>query len=316
MYRALRVVLSVATVVNGFRVARKNKVSSDSVQVRAEAEVGALAEVDQLFTFGCPKVSTPALRNPRTSDGCFRGSRVVNEQKILLLNNVDIFVGILNPTLYKHVYMPAVYLNNKGGVTEYSCKEAQNAPIWDTWNILLHPWWTYISRASEVPYLYDAAAVSLEHSYYRNTKWAAGNVSAMGWGMVAATQVNNDKAYLVQNPRTKRCLLSFSGTDDVENIVDDLKVIRVSFCGLEQKVHLGFKEALNKIVNSSRFKKEVNDNLGHCSAVDVVGHSLGGALAALFTACSGNYLQSWQEGYDEHKHMVWLKKETKVLPYL
>lgn len=82
------------------------------------------------------------------------------------------------------------------------------------------------------------------------------------------------------------CVLAFSGTDNVQDWQDNLNAASAGFCGFE-KVHAGFAARAREFMDGS-MAKETQEYLDkNCDgAATVVGHSLGGAIAALTAACA------------------------------
>merc|ERR1712107_136936 len=102
-----------------------------------------------------------------------------------------------------------------------------------------------------------------------------------------------------------KCVLSFEGSnmETGGGITNDLgRFVGVGYwfwrstdwCGL--RVHRGIKDELFNIVYSDGYQATIKPALQTCNEVIVVGHSLGGALADVFTGCanSGN---TWHKHY-------------------
>lgn len=306
-----------------------------SFRVKPKKQASGGAEgtgVGSLWTFGCPHVSAPALTNPQRADGCFDGFRVVNIDYEPITNDQDLVTMLLNPTNYRHVKQATVKLIAEDffGLIQYppllyECgvePDGFYAP-----SLQEHFQDGYRQRASivsnsQVPNLAKVANLSLLNSYNNNVAEVANDVRSQGWGLVDSAVIGSsniilgrEPSHLMQDPGSLRCLLTFEGSDDVVDFIDDVRVIRVPFCGLQQTVHSGFKSVVMEMVGSSEFQTKIKPQLQFCDKVDVMGHSLGGATAALFAACASNPLQPGDEGYDEYQRFAWTPATPKKLNY-
>merc|ERR1719343_179337 len=303
--------------------------SSFRVKSKKQGSGGEGTGVGALWTFGCPHVSAPALLNPQRADGCFDGYRVVNIDYEPISDDMDAVTMLLNPTNYRHVKQGTVKLIAEEwfGLGEYpplvyQCgweEDGSFAP-----SVQEHFQNGYLQRASivpdsQVPNLARVANLSLMNSYNNNVGEVANNVRSQGWGLVDSAVISTgflifggtEPSHLMQDPASLRCLLTFEGSDDAKDFIDDARVIRVPFCGLQQTVHSGFKAVVLEMVGSSEFQTKIRPQLQFCNKVDVMGHSLGGATAALFAACASNPLQPGDEGYDEYQLFSWAPATPK-----
>lgn len=309
------------------QVATSDAHDAPKAQSRTESSGGEGTGVGGLYTYGCPHVSSPALTNPQRADGCFDGYRVVNED-YGPINTRDMVTMLLNPTRYEHVRQKTVKLIEpdffgliKHDPLVYGCGwEETNFYIP---NLLEHPWWDYAWRAEEVseaqvPGLKTVSDLTVFDSYNKNSTKVANNVRALGWGLVDSAIIGSgflilgtEPSHLIQDPVSLRCILTFEGSDDVVDFIEDVRVIRTSFCGLAQKVHSGFKSVVMEMVGSYAFQTKIRPQLPFCNKVDVMGHSLGGATASLFAACASNPLQPGDEGYEEYQMFGWTPATPK-----
>jgi len=309
MFGILFILLSIAQV-HAVRVKRRgNKTQS------------GLGYVDRLYTYGAPKVSSPALSNPLAADGCFPGWRIVNKNNkwYELQDNVDLVPTLLGQvTGYSHVLMPSQFLDQNGVSTNHFC--GWENPDWRFPNLILHFWWYYVSRSEPNPDagVRTAAVIGLDNSYDSDENRVASKVGAYGWNVVSMikTGLSKEVVHLMQNPRTNACILTFKGSDTIEDFVNDIVVVTDSFCGLKERVHRGFKWELMNTVQDDAFQTTLRPLLGQCSKLEVLGHSLGGATASLFTACLHNRVPRGEIGYDDYRWISFTRQRSRMLPAL
>jgi len=113
---------------------------------------------------------------------------------------------------------------------------------------------------------------------------------------------SQDFVGIYKQPTTRECALVFAGTDDMANAKSDMDAFNQDWCGLKG-VHRGWALAVTRFLQSRSFDSwnEYLADQSQCSKVYVVGHSMGAAMAELFTAC-----QARQEaGLYEGDKMLW-----------
>jgi len=278
--------------------------------------------VKNLYTFGAPQTGGPALADPLSGDGCFPGLRLVNKESTWLLTKVDIVPPLLKSSVYAHTKADIGFLYGGNRLDTKSCGWWGLTP--ETPSLALHNIDLYVSRtAARYPHLRDMANVALASSYNDNEKSVAELVRAQGYGLVASavcercrTTDEDEVSHLIQNPRTLDCWLTFEGSDNSNDWINNLKLFRTPFCGLEQQVHTGFRNATMAMVLEPNFQEKVRPKIGHCKSVEVLGHSLGGSIAGLFTACAHSKVRPGARGYDEFEKIYFEKKETKLMDFL
>jgi len=243
--------------------------------------------------------------------------RLVNKEETWLLHKVDIVPPLLKATVYHHTKAAIGFLYNGDRLTSRSC--GWRGYTLETVSTDLHQMPMYIDRTAEkYPHLRDMARVALASSYDTNEKRVADFVRARGYGLVASAVCTkfDEVSHLIQNPRTLDCWLTFEGSDNTNDWLENLKLFRADFCGLEQGVHTGFKNSAMAMVKETSFQTDVRPKLGHCRSVEVLGHSLGGSIASLFSACAHSRVQPGQKGHDEFQLYNFNKKETKLMDFL
>jgi len=265
----------------------------------------SVGRVSHLYSFGAPHPSGPMLT--RKNGGCFAGFRVIAFEHDLFVDDEDSVPTLLVP--FKDYYHP--------NVETLVVIDGTSDPHKGTWSCglnprrftnpspSLHSASVYLKLMGKMPKEFarakEAAAIGLAISY-ESASEAKRVVEAQDWNMIGTASVGEDVSYLVQDPRTLRCLLTFEGSDSWDDFKTDAKVKRVPFCGLPQQVHLGFRDELRRIIGSGGWQNNIRPHLGRCASVDVTGHSLGGAVATLFAACV-----DYKNGSDDYKNMSWTK---------
>ena len=67
--------------------------------------------------------------------------------------------------------------------------------------------------------------------------------------------------------------------------------------------HWGFKYHLLRLVSSHEFQENIRPKLKQCNTIDAVGHSLGGAMATLFSMCIHNAPKQGEAGFRDYAYM-------------
>jgi len=275
-------------------------------------------KVKNLYTFGAPMMAAPALADPLSPDGCFPGLRLVTKEERKGVHKVDIVPPCLKGSRYAHTRAEIgfLYINNDR-LDRKSCGWVGHH--FEGISIPLHALGLYVSQTIvKYPHLGDMAAVALASSQNSNEKQVADFVRSKGYGLIASARCTrlDEVAHLIQDPRTLDCWLTFEGSDSANDWLQNLKVFRTDFCGLEQFVHTGFKNSTMAMVLEPTFQNNLRPKLGHCRNVEVLGHSLGGAISGLFTACAHSKVQQNEKGYGEFQHIYFDKKDTKLMDFL
>merc|ERR1719330_478509 len=180
---------------------------------------------------------------------------------------------------------PTVRLDNNSQRYDYACGVEGPRPLIPS--VSLHLQSEYESRAD----LLDGEARMLTKYFltasYRPAREAANYISPSGWKLVGSSEWDAKETHLMQHPSSKECVLSFQGTtsERVLDWWDNIRFYDVDFCGLRDKVHGGFRDQLRAILDTSSFKNNIQNKLPKCKKLTVVGHSLGGAIAALYSYC-------------------------------
>lgn len=330
-------ILLAATSVSALRQRRSRALvsyayKSNFMENASSSSEGEGTGVGSLYTYGSPMVAEePGLSNPARADGCFPGFRIVNQREGVTIDDIDLVAWLLRGTRYRHTKMATLKLfENRLGQR----KPSETFPCgWEQGGGLIpslpeHFIWVYSRRGrdtpnNEVPGLSVLTSVGYDISYNTRVEQVAEEVRSKGWGLVNSAVtgfgwliVGQQVSHLVQEPTTLRCLLTFEGSDSLVDFIQDVRVVRKPFCGLAQNVHSGFISVIKGMVGSSDFQTKIRPQLQYCNKVDVLGHSLGGASASLFAACSSNPLAPGSPGYDEYEMFSWTPATPRRLDYL
>jgi len=274
--------------------------------------------VDWLYTFGAPGVSKIPLQHATTRDGVFPGIRTWRgENDTYLRWTVDIvpvaarLAGMVHPLIVaeeiKSGEMP-VRFPVDDNVAKLPKPSSETA-------VSLHDPGQYARIVDEAgcPTWSALSTIGNEISYAQTVSEARQMAAKVGW-QVIGDGANKDedifitqRSYLLQNPETLECVVTFEGTSNPSDWLANLKFFPVSFCGYGS-VHSGFVKQLRDIVRHESWQLGVRTNLGRCSAVYATGHSLGGALASLFTACMSKMKFQHTPGYEDLGYLSWRRK--------
>jgi hypothetical protein len=231
-----------------------------------------------LYTFGAPKISNIPLD---LGGHCIPGTRFINE--IFSTdggeNTKDLvtWVGISS----KHPKMDAVRLGQDGKTIPEKCGWERTEDV-DV-SVKLHNSSLYSQRISAISSeLASVAHVALDNSYVVDV---AANVKKVGWGLVGTALRDVDRvSHLMQDPSTLGCMLTFEGTHRAEDWLFNFDIIRGEFCG-GWSVHSGFRDILRNMTSTDGWQQNIKPHLSKCRELKVVGHSLGAAMATLFSVC-------------------------------
>uniref|UniRef100_A0A7S2N8E5 Ricin B lectin domain-containing protein n=1 Tax=Zooxanthella nutricula TaxID=1333877 RepID=A0A7S2N8E5_9DINO len=164
--------------------------------------------------------------------------------------------------------------------------------------------WRMLARANAITATGAAAGVlgmgaSSSHKFVTGSEaaevWWTGNDFTDGFG---------DHTLLLQHPETLECAMVFegSGLQDTKDWLANMNFWSTEFCAFGP-AHRGFRAKLLRMVGGVDYRQGVHRAARSCSSVTVVGHSLGGAQADLFSACANNFMSKAQEGFIEHRFM-------------
>jgi len=291
------------------------------------------AMVDQLYTFGAPGSARPGFVNAHATDGCFPGVRVWNymvdrglfgrEREVV--DQVVPLAGLLG---YRHPKMGGAGLHLNESRAEFAeCSEALMNEPRGGGSTELHEVSEYISQVKMInDMVLNMTRLGTEFSYggVGDVEFVAEAVKEMGWRLVGqgyddgsgnlagGGQVSN----LFQRPSTLECILTFQGSSSAGDWIANLDAVAREFCGRSERAHGGFRNHLRRITRNPSWQSEVRPHLGKCGKVYVAGHSLGGAMAELFTACAANPPAAGEEASEDYSFISWVKEEPTQLPYL
>lgn len=309
-------VLAMAVVVcGGFRARQRQR--------------GAMGKVDGLYTFGAPGTTVGGIVNPQRKDGCFPGKRFWNSKdpKYFGGGYIDTVTKIARVAGFIHAKMDGVNLNTSSGKSEtFECTVGRNDLMDEpsgSGDMSLHEPWLYIEEAEKYsPLMFNITNIGLRKSYFQDPEEVAKKVAEYGWNLVSTAVDEGDGSiiggyqvsHLIQNPESLSCMITFQGSASIGDWFGNVMIARREFCGFPTKVHTGFRDHLRRIIQSSGFQNEIRPNLSMCSEVLVTGHSLGGAMAELFTACAAHAPGFGEPGHEDYKYVGWHGGKARKLP--
>merc|ERR1740121_2183471 len=114
---------------------------------------------------------------------------------------------------------------------------------------------------------------------------------------------------LVQDTKSLDCALVFAGTNSFSELGTSTSGWKREFCGFEG-VHFGYANELWTL-GKNLIQPLFRPKLEKCNNVITVGHSLGGAVAEIFAACTN----SGRSDNDDFKMITWKKgRKPQLMP--
>lgn len=278
---------------------------------RSKHNASASGSISHLYTWGAPHPSNPKIT--ARNGGCFKGARFTNFDRDRWVDDEDIVPTLLVATKYNHPQIKTIGLADTGDAVRSKWSCGKNPFRFTNPKALLHLSGKYISNMERLDNSYglekEASRVGLAISYESDLNAVRANSRKYGWNLVGVgREGREDVSYLVQQKSSLKCILTFEGSDSFRDWITDANIIRREFCGLPLKVHSGFRHELRLMVRSSSWQTNIRSKLGKCSSVDVIGHSLGGAVATLFAGCVDN-----PNGSEDYNSMSWSVETAALL---
>lgn len=321
----------------------------------AFSAAGLSGEVDFLYTFGAPGGGSPGVKNQKDPNGCFAGLRVWNTLAGRWWGKwVDLAVRITNYVWYGHAKVPTLEVQT-GNLEDtwypVACDENTDPnivwePIGELWGTGgLHEQPKYIASMGQLnrTWLHNMTIFASDTAYNKNPDDVRANIIQHGWRLAGSAlhpggwiYGGRQISHLIQSPTTLECVLTFQGTASAQGWVSNFDWMATHFCGLSDEdescrfrmfgcktrnpkgsfVHSGFSGRLRVLAKSVEWQHNVHRFLPSCRKVHVAGHSLGGAMAELYSACVSNAPAPGQFGWEDYKWMGWKTGTPTRLPWL
>jgi len=296
----------------------------------------SLGYVEAMYTYGAPATAKPALTNLMSEDGCFKGLRSYNEDVISGGVTKEVDAGAIS-NFYPHSKIATAVLHQDGESIYVPCKAGDDpATLWPNDNDggvfadwTLHWEDDYTPRLLNVqveqhnvsalePFHQAYLFVLLAYKTYDSTAHALPAIHARlpGWKLVATeTRIqgsgglyDEDPVLLVQDSKSLDCALVFTGTNNIDNeLGTSMTTYGAGYCGFAQ-VHDGYKNELWDITHD--LWPGLRPKLSKCNKVYCVGHSLGGSLCEIFTACANS--QRFTD--PDYQNQMWSKGTPEAMP--
>jgi len=285
------------------------------------------ALVQAVYTYGAPATRWPPFRNAATEDGCFAGLRSYTEESAMwgTMTSVDAAPGnnwkphMVTNTLVLKWQEDSIYSPCNGPDHGHSDWPTRGISI--MWDWALHKEPIYKDRYEALtingtdmthvePFNQARLFVTFAWRAYESLPMVHEALAKLPeWRLVARevyeNAVDSDPVLVIQDVKTLGCVLAFTGTDYIAEVGTSLQRYGTGYCGYDG-VHAGYRNELWTLTNT--IWGGIRPKLEKCANVTCVGHSLGGALCEIFSACanSGNFT-------DPDYHMLAWNKTTPIL---
>jgi len=288
-----------------------------------------LGVVHAMYTFGAPAASSPAFPNLQAKDGCFNGLRTFTENIMAGGGRQVDAASIIIP--YPHAKVAVLALHwNEDSFYEPCRKEDYTALKWPLGGVSLwdlHHEKHYAPRlksvqlkgkpvASQEPFATANKMVTLAYKSYDSVAHTKAEIakSLPTWQLVEHRVYENFEGYydtdalmVVQEKETLECALVFTGTDTFGEFGTSINQYFTGYCGFD-KVHVGYRDELWTLTDATIWPR-VTKKLSKCSKVTCVGHSLGGALCDVFSACANSH----RVKDPDYQRLMWYQETPKLM---
>jgi len=286
--------------------------------IRIGKRTGASAGiVDALYTWGAPQPTKDVLTNPKSSDGCWKGLRMVTVDTSGFIWDGDIVPTLLNGFSYEHPKMPVAKVDQKNKMHWKPCGWVGFSA--EGVKVSLHMGDVYTPRLqaqNDDAWISKVTTLALEPSYMDDFGEIKQAIKSTGWKLVGSAAKEEKETHLFQDPGSLECIISFQGSARGADWWDNLKFASTDFCGMPSKVHLGFAKQVRFVTQSETYQANIRPKLGSCKKVSVAGHSLGGAISSLFAGCVNGQPAQGAKGWDDYEPMSWKVGSPKKLASL
>lgn len=167
--------------------------------------------------------------------------------------------------------------------------------------------------ADKPPFSYARLCAWLAFAAY-NTRTEMKNVindKLHSWKLVAHESQDTlealDSVWMVQQNQSLDCIIVFTGTSNPKELTTSISQYSTGYCDFP-KVHAGYRNKLYWLTKG--LWPKLRSKLAKCNRVSCTGHSLGGALCDIWSACA-NSKRSFNEDY---KQQMWMKEAPQALP--
>mmetsp|Transcript_81347 Transcript_81347/g.143556 ORF Transcript_81347/g.143556 Transcript_81347/m.143556 type:complete len:354 (-) Transcript_81347:25-1086(-) len=285
--------------------------------------------VSRLYTYGAVGASKYPLPNKQSLQNCFQGLRTYTE-RIFGVNResrqvdaASLFTGYphaMVPTLALHEAEDSTYTECPGAFLEPQQHEAGTA-IYQDWPLHHEDHYRWLDRvrvhgkhvSKDEPFAsairFRALAFKAYDEIYNFKTYM--RKAMPGWSVVGHADfsqgTDHDPVWLAQHSNSLDCAVVFTGTNSAIEFSETIDRKGTLFCGFPE-VHQGYARELRSMMADHKWKK-LQAKLSKCNSLSVVGHSLGGALAELFSACVNS-----RNNHLDFNRIKWEVAKPEALP--
>jgi len=273
--------------------------------------------VHGIYTFGAPATRLHALTNAATEDGCFPGLRNYNENLagFGMIHQID--AGAMWNT-YDHAKINSAKLHWQSESYYYPCGDVEGHqedghPAWpahgvNSDGVIVQEWrvhheYTYrdrlwfltingTRRTFEEPFKSALLFINVAYRVYERLDLIEDGVHRLmpGWKVLhhdvwRRRFIDTDPILLVQEQATQDCAMAFSGTNSLADFPASIDSLPSHYCGFDH-VHVGYVMKLRNVIR--HLWENMRPKLQKCRKLFCAGHSMGGSLCELFSACANS----------------------------